>query len=517
MAAGSPDEQVLSLLSKSSHLRHLKQIHGYLIAVGHAHTQFFAFKLVRFAAIALSDLAYARLIFDSLPSPNVYLYTGMITAYSSCPDPSSALHLFRLMLSRPRPRPNHFVYPHVLKSCFYSSHLDFMKSVHSHILKSGFQDHGVVQTSLLDGYARFSDVGTARQLFDSLRERNVVSWTAMVSGYLRVGMVGNAVALFEEMPARDVPSWNAVIAGCTQNGLFSEAVGIFRKMLASFVVPNQTTVACVLSACGQLSMLRFGKWVHGYITKNDIEQCPYVSNSLIDMYGKCGSLREARWIFSTLSEKNLTTWNSMINCLALHGHSESAIAMFKEMECEGCEPDEVTFVGLLNACTHGGLVDEGLDYFESMSRDFRIEPQIEHYGCVIDLLVRAGRFEDAMGIVRDMRIEPDEVVWGSLLNGCRIYGDAKLAELAVRKLLELDPENADYGVMLANLYSENGKWEEVRKVRKLLKEGGGKKLPGCSWIEIDSEVHQFYSGDKFHPRFKDIYMVLEGLFGLVEL
>ncbi|KAJ0970408.1 hypothetical protein J5N97_023285 [Dioscorea zingiberensis] len=516
--AASVDEHALSLLSKSSNLRHLKQIQGYLVAVGHAHTQFFAFKLARFAALALSDLAYARQVFDSLRSPNVYLYTAMITAYSSSPDPSSALRLFRTMLSRPRPRPNHFVYPHVLKSCSHSSHRAFMESVHSHILKSGFQDHGVVQTSLLDGYARFSNVATARQLFDTLRDKNVVSWTALVSGYLRVGMVGNAVALFEEMPERDVPSWNAVIAGCNQNGLFSEAVGIFRKMLLSDARPNQTTVTCVLSACGQLSMLRLGKWVHGYIIKNDINgQSPYVSNALIDMYGKCGSLREARWIFSTLLEKSLTTWNSMINCLALHGHNESAIAIFKEMECDGCEPDEVTFVGLLNACTHGGLVDEGLDYFESMSKDFRIEPQIEHYGCVIDLLVRAGRFEDAMGIVRDMRIEPDEVVWGSLLNGCRIYGDAKLAELAVRKLLELDPENADYGVMLANLYSERGKWEDVRKVRKLLKEGGGKKLPGCSWIEVDSEVHQFYSGDKHHPKFEDIYTVLEELFGLVEV
>lgn len=367
----------------------------------------------------------------------------------------------------------------------------------------------MIKTSLLDAYARFSDLGNARKLFDEMSERNVVSWTALVSGYARIGQMGSAVAVFEEMPERDVPSWNAVIAGCTQNGMFPEAVGMFRRMVASGVQPNSTTVSCVLSACGHLGMLRLGKWVHGYVLKSQIASSSFVSNALVDMYGKCGNLKEARLAFDTLCDQSLTAWNSLVNCLALHGHSEGAIATFKEMERVGLTPDGVTFVGILNACTHGGLIDQGLGYFESMTRDYRIEPQIEHHGCIIDLLGRAGRFKEAMEMVTDMRIEPDEVVWGSLLNGCRIHGESELAELAIRKLMEMDPSNVGYGVMLANLYSECGKWEEVGKVRKILKDGGGKKLPGCSWIEIESQFHQFHSGDKIHPKAQEIHNVLD--------
>ncbi|XP_072955490.1 pentatricopeptide repeat-containing protein At1g33350 [Typha angustifolia] len=508
-------DQALSLLGRCTHLAHLKQLQSRLITSGHGQSQFVSFKLVRFCSLVLADLRYARSIFDSLAAPNVFLYTAMLTAYSSICDAGSVVDLFNRMLRRGHPRPNEFIYPLVLRALFpsHDAGLNLMKLVHTHVVKSGFEGYNVVQTSLLDVYARFADLHTARLLFDGLSERNVVSRTAMISGYARVGKMANAMSLFEEMHERDVPSWNAVVAGCAQNGLFSDVVSLFQRMVVEGARPNQTTVSCVLSACGHLGMLRLGKLVHGYIYRNRIGFNSFVLNGLIDMYGKCGNLKEARWIFNVLSDRSLTTWNSMINCLALHGHSESAIVSFHEMKLQGVKPDEVTFVGLLNACTHGGFIDEGLSYFESMSRDYQIEPEIEHYGCVIDLLGRAGRFEDAMKIVKNMRIEPDEVVWGSLLNGCRIYRVTELAEFAVRKLLEIDPNNTDYGVMLANLYSECGMWEEMGKVRKVMKKMGGKKLPGCSWIEVDNKTHQFYSGNKLHPVSDEIYKVLEELAG----
>ncbi|PKU72549.1 pentatricopeptide repeat-containing protein At1g33350-like [Dendrobium catenatum] len=234
------------------------------------------------------------------------------------------------------------------------------------------------------------------------------------------------------------------------------------------------------------------------------------------LFDNLGSLIEAGFVFGTLFEPSLTAWNSMINCLALHGHSERAIAVFNDMENQGSRPDEITFVGLLNACTHAGLVDEGMSYFNSMRRTYGIELKIEHYGCAVDLLCRAGRFEEAMGVVKDMKIEPDEVIWGSFLNGCKVHGNFSLAEFSVKKLIEIDPSNVGYGVMLANLYSKHGKWEEVGHVRKMLKDGGGKKLPGCSWIEVDNRVHQFYSGDKFHPEADVICGLLEELAGLLE-
>ncbi|XP_077210393.1 pentatricopeptide repeat (PPR) superfamily protein [Tasmannia lanceolata] len=510
----SLNQHILSLLQKCNHLTQLKQIQAFLLTLGHGQTDFFAFKLVRFCALTLTQLHYARLIFDSLNSPNVYLYTAMITAYSSRSDSHSTFALYNKMLHKGRPKPNHFIFPHVLKSCWEVCDVQGIKSVHTHILKSGFDGYAVVQTALVDSYSKCSEVETAHQVFDEMSERNVVAWTAMVSGYARVGMVGNAILMFDEMPERDVPSWNAIIAGCTQNGLFSEAISLFRRMILGGERPNQITVVCALSACAHLGMLQLGKWIHGYIHKNGIGPSSFIANALLDMYGKCGSLNEARRLFDQMSERSLTSWNSMINCLALHGQSANAIALFKEMEHVGVKPDEVTFVGLLNACTHGGLVDEGCRYFDLMDKDYRIEPRIEHYGCVIDLLGRVGRFDEAMEIIKGMRIEPDEVVWGSLLNGSRIHGNMELAEFSVQRLLEIDPNNAGYVVMLANIYSECGKWEDVGKVRKMLKERGGQKTPGCSWIELDSEVHQFYSADKMHPRAEEIHEILESLVGL---
>ncbi|XP_048225645.1 pentatricopeptide repeat-containing protein At1g33350 [Ricinus communis] len=504
------NQLVLAILSKCNNLNHLKQLQSYLTVIGHSQTQFYSFKLVRFCILNLSNFNYARYIFNHLHSPNIYLFTALVTAYASNPDHHlSAFELYRDMVRRAHPKPNHFIFPHVLKSCQNT------KVVHSQIAKLGFSQYPVVQTALVDSYSRFmSDIGCARQVFDEMSERNVVSWTAMITGYTRVGEVGNAISIFDKMPERDVPSWNSIIAGCTQNGLFIEAICLFRKMiLVAQSKPNQVTTVCALSACGHTGMLQLGKWVHGYVYKNSLGFDSFVSNALVDMYGKCGSLREASKIFDMTLKKSLTSWNSMINCFALHGHSKKAICIFEEMIQYGADvrPDEVTFVGLLNACTHGGLVEKGRFYFDTMTQDYGIEPQIEHYGCLVDILGRAGRFEEALEVVREMKIEPDEVVWGSLLNGCKVHGNTDLAESAIKKLIEIDPKNGGYGIMLANLYGGLGKWDEVRKVRKMLKDHNAYKTPGCSWIEVDNEVCQFYSVDKTHPRSEEIYRILENL------
>lgn len=507
------NKHVLALLEKSKHLNHLKQLQAFLITLGHADTQFYAFKLLRFSTISLSDLNYARYIFDHFNSPNIYLYTAMITAYASQPDHTKCMVLYRDMVRRAHPIPNHFIFPHVLRSCPHVFEAQGTELLHTQILKLGFGEYPVVQTALVDSYTRFcSDLQIARRLFDEMSERNVVAWTAMISGYMRVGEMGNAFLLFEKMPERDTPSWNSVIAGFTQNGMFSEAISLFSRMVRSNR-PNQVTVVCSLSACGHNGMLKLGKCVHGYIYRNGLGPDSYISNALVDMYGKCGSLVQARRVFDRTSRRNLTAWNSMINCFALHGQSDSAISVFEEMiRHDGdVKPDAVTFIGLLNACTHGGLVEQGRCYFSLMTNVYEIEPQIEHYGCLIDLLGRAGLFDEAMQVVREMRIPPDEVVWGSLLNGCKIHGCTDLAEFAVKRLIELDPNNGGYRIMLANVYSELGKWDQVRKVRKVLKEQNAHKTPGCSWIEIDNHLHQFYSVDQTHPRTEDIYLTLEYL------
>ncbi|CAL1385879.1 unnamed protein product [Linum trigynum] len=504
------NQHVLGILSKCDHLNHLKQLQSFLTILGHSQTHFYSFKLVRFCVLKLSDLAYARSIFDNLWSPNIFLYTAMVTAYSSASDHSSSFTLFRDMVRRQRPpKPNQFIFPHVLKSC------QTTKMVHTQIEKSGFGNYPVVQTALVDSYSRSggSDIGIARKVFDEISEKNVVSWTAMISGLVRLGEMGGAFSLFEEMPERDVPSWNAVIAGCTQNGLFPEAISYFRRMIDHRLRPNQVTVVCALSACGHTGMLQPGKSMHGFVYRQGFFADKFAANALIDMYGKCGSLDDARMVFDMTSKRSLSAWNSMINSFALHGRTDGAISIFDEMlqYWEHVTPDEVTFVGLLNACTHAGLIEKGRFYFNMMTDHYMLEPQIEHYGCLIDILGRAGRLEEAMEVVQGMKIEPDEVVWGSLLNGCRVHGHTDLAELAIKKLMEIDPRNGSYRIMLANLYGELGRWEDARRVRKMLKQSKAYKTPGCSWIEVENELYQFYSIDKTHPRTEEIYRTLETL------
>ncbi|XP_066324335.1 pentatricopeptide repeat-containing protein At1g33350-like [Miscanthus floridulus] len=441
----------VAVLSRCSTRAHLEQLHAHAFVTGCAAAQATTFHLLRFAALRLSCLTYARHLFDATPHPNVFLYSAILSAYVSAAaaaSPSSyahardALALFFRMLRHCRPAPNQFVYPLVLRAaCDVGVGVGIVRSIHSHACKSCFCGYDVIRTSLLHGYSRHGMMADARKLFDgesSLHETLArvytlrpkppaaglrfapseawpISWsefgtTPTVSGYARAGKVGDAIVLFERMPKRDVAAWNAIIAGCSQNGLFVEAVGIFGRMVDAGFWPNATTVSCVLSACGHLGMLKIGKLIHCYAWRTCVGFGSSVLNGLIDMYGKCGNLEGARWIFDEVSDRSLATWNSLINCLALHGHSKCAISVFNEMRGEGIEPDVVTFVGLLNACTHGGFVDEGIKYFELMQHEHRLEPEIEHYGCIIDLLGRAGRFQDALNVISDMRIEADEVI-----------------------------------------------------------------------------------------------------------
>ncbi|XP_010461159.1 PREDICTED: pentatricopeptide repeat-containing protein At1g33350-like [Camelina sativa] len=518
MAEQLLNQFVSAAISKSTHFNHLKQVQNFLIVSGLKDSPFLCFKLLRFCTLRLCNLSYARFIFDRFSYPNTHLYAAVLTAYSSSLPlhAYSAFSFFRLMVSHSYPRPNHFIYPLVLKSTPHLSSAFSTPLVHTHLFKSGFHLYVVVQTALLHSYASsVSHIPLARQLFDEMSERNVVSWTAMLSGYARSGDISNAVALFEDMPDREVPSWNAILAACSQNGLFVEAISLFGRMINEpHIRPNEVTLVCVLSACAQTGTLQLARGIHAFAYRRDLSSDVFVSNSLVDLYGKCGHLEEASSVFKMSSKKSLTAWNSMINCFALHGRGEEAIAVFEEMielNSNGIKPDHITFIGLLNACTHGGLVSRGRAYFDLMTKRFGIEPRIEHYGCLIDLLGRAGQFEEALEAISTMKMKADEAIWGSLLNACKKYGHLDLAEVALKNLVALNPNNGGYIAMMANLYGEMGKWEEAREARKRIKHQNAYKTPGCSWIEIDEEVHQFYSLDKSHPKNIEIYMMLDSL------
>ncbi|XP_073129863.1 pentatricopeptide repeat-containing protein At1g33350 [Henckelia pumila] len=512
----STNKHVLSILDKCSNLNHLKQLQAHLIVLGHGQTHFYAFKLIRFCTLHLSNLGYARLLFDKFNSPNIYMYAAMITAYATSSDHASAVLLYRHMLRENRSKPNDFVFSIILKS--YPGVLKRYGTdlVQAQVVKSGYGGNPAVQTAVLDAYSRYCvDVGAARKVFDEMSNRSVLSWTAMISGYTRVGLVGNAVLLFDEVPEgiRDTPFWNSIIAGCVQNGLFSEAIGFFRRMIVEERFgrnrPNEITVVSVLSASGHAGLLHLGKCIHGYVCRNGLSLDLFVTNGLIDMYGKCGTYGKARMVFDNTKETNLMSWNSLINCCGLHGQSEESVSIFQEMlrRTDDVKPDGVTFIGLLNACSHGGLVVEGRYYYDMMVHEYGIEPQIEHYGCLIDLLCRVGRLEEAMQVVEGMRIPPDEVVWGALLNGSKIHRRVDLADYAVKKLVEINPKNFGHSAILANLYQGMEEWDEMQE-GKNIPQDYAYKARGCSWIVVKNQVHQFYCADKSHPRTEQIYAVL---------
>ncbi|CAA0833146.1 Pentatricopeptide repeat-containing protein [Striga hermonthica] len=520
----SLNRQVLAAVDRCRHLSHLHQLQARLVRLGHGATHFYTFKLIRLCATRLRHIPYSRRLLDAFPSPNAHLYAAVISAYADVSDHASAALLYRDVVRArgPGPGPNHFLLSIALRSWPELLRSHGVELIHAQVVKSGYGGHTAVQTAVLISYSRSVDqMALARKVFDEMPEKNVVSWTALISGYSKAGQAGNAVLLFEETPEtiRDTPLWNCIISGCIQNGLFSEALEFFQRMVfeegsRAKNRPNQGSFVCVLSALGHGGMLELGRCVHGLVYRAVLDSDLFVANGLIDMYGKCGSLDTSRTIFGRLAEPNLTSWNCLINCYALHGGSHEAISIFNDMIefGKGVKPDGVTFVGLLSACVHGGLVSEGHLYFNMMIEKYEIEPAVEHYGCLVDLLGRAGRFEEAMGVVKGMtKVPPDEVVWGSLLNGCKIHGRADLAELAVKKLFEMDPSNGGYSAILANLYGEMGKWDEAREVRRKLAEGNVSKAAGCSWIEVDGRVHSFYSLDRKHQRKEEIYQVLDCL------
>lgn len=370
-----------------------------------------------------------------------------------------------------------------------------------------------VRTGLLDVYARCGDVVSAQKLFDSMPERSLVSLTAMLACYAKHGYLESARQLFDEMPERDVVCWNVMIDGYTQHGDPNQSLLLFRKMLKAKLSPNDVTLLPVLSACGQLGALELGRWVHSYLVNNRFPITVQLATALIDMYSKCGSLEDARLVFNNITHKDAVAWNSMIVGYAMHGFSQKALDLFNKM-CEiGLHPTDITFIGVLNACAHAGLVSEGRAFFNSMKSSYNINPKIEHYGCMVNLLARAGHLQEAYDLVKNMNINPDPVLYGTLLGACKIHGNLSLGEEIAEFLVKNNLANSGTYILLSNIYASSGNWDGVAKVRAMMKASGIEKEPGCSSIEVRNKVHEFLAGDLRHPKSKEIYTMLEEING----
>jgi pentatricopeptide repeat protein len=337
---------------------------------------------------------------------------------------------------------------------------------------------------------------------------NLFNMNLVIESLVKSGECDIAKKVFDKMSVRDVVTWNTIIGGYVKNLRFLDALSFFRGMLSAKVEPDGFTFASVVTGCARLGSFCNAKWVHGLMVEKKVELNYILSAALVDMYAKCGRIDVSKLVFESVVRDHVSVWNAMINGLAIHGLALDATAVFSRMEVENVLPDSVTFIGILKACSHCGLVEVGRKYFEMMQNRFLIRPQLEHYGTMIDLLGRAGYLEEACSMIKVMSVEPDVVIWRALLSGCRIHGKKELGEFAIANISRL--ESGDF-VLLSNMYCSFKNWHGAERVRQMMKMEGVRKKRGKSWIEFGNSIHQFNAADQSHAEMKAIYRVLEGL------
>ncbi|KDP23395.1 hypothetical protein JCGZ_23228 [Jatropha curcas] len=444
------------------------------------------------------------------------------------------------MVATSNSRPNKFTYPTLLKACGITKAAKEGLQVHAYLIKQGLHGDGHIRSAgiqmyasfghmeaaqrmleedgetdvicfnaMIDGYLKSGDLDKAKELFEKMEDKNVGSWNVMVTGLARCGMIKEARELFDKITERDDISWSAIIDGYVEGGYYKEALEVFNVMQREEIRPKKFVLSSVLAACANVGALYQGRWIHAYVKKNPTFLDAVLGTALVDMYAKCGRLDMAWDVFETMKDKKVFTWNAMICGLAMHGRAEDAIELFSRMQKEKFRPNGITFVGILNACAHKGMVDEGLKMLDCMEKVYDIKPEMEHYGCIVDLLGRAGLLAEAEELIHSMPMEPSAAVWGALLGGCRKHGNAELGERVGKILIQLEPQNSGRYALLSNIYAKAGRWYDVENLRKLMKERGVKTTPGTSMIDLSGVVHEFKMGEASHPQMKEIYLTLK--------
>ncbi|XP_071707573.1 pentatricopeptide repeat-containing protein At5g48910-like [Rutidosis leptorrhynchoides] len=474
----------------------INQIHAHLITSGSISDPFAAGKLL-FSYITSnhSDLHYAYTLFESIPHRSTYIWNTMIRAYTEQAKSVHALSLFKRMLGFGF-MPTNYTFSFVLRACADVYELKFGFLCHGLAIKLGWESYDFVQNGLVHFYAVCECVDCCRRMFDSCLNKDVVTWTAVINGYVKSGRVEVARQLFDEMPKKNNVSWSVMINGYVQVGLFKEALDVFNEMLCCGFKPNHSCIVVALSACGFLGALHQGRWIHEYIDKMKMEMDQILATALVDMYAKCGCIELAYRVFEEMPFRDVFAFTSLISGLANHGESARAIALLERMKREGIKPNDVTFICVLNACSRMGLVEEGLRLFESMKDVYGIEPGVQHYGCLVDLLGGAEMLEQAKKVVTEMPMEPDSYVLGALLNACRVHGDVELGVKMVEGLVERGLDRSGVHVLLSNIYASVNQWSNVEKLREKMFNEKVKKDPGCSLIEVDGVACEFVAGTK---------------------
>ncbi|KAK1410930.1 hypothetical protein QVD17_37472 [Tagetes erecta] len=439
---------------------------------------------------------------------NVYVCSVLIDMYSK----HGELHTAQKILSRLNEKD---VVSWTAMIAGYAQHDLFVEALKTfeEMLYEGIESDNIGFSSAISACAGIQAVNQGRQIHGQSivcgYSSDLSIGNALVCLYARCGLITEAYLAFEKINPKDNVSWNALVSGFAQSGNYEESLKVFSEMNKLGVEVNMYTYGSAISAAANTTNLTQGKQIHGRMIKTGYNLEPEASNVLITLYSKCGSLDDAKSEFLEMNDKNEISWNAMITGYSQHGCGEEAIKLFEEMKQLGYTPNYVTFVGVLTACSHVRLVDKGLEYFKSMNQDYGLAPQAEHYACVVDILGRAGLFTRALEFIKSMPIEPDSMVWRTLLSACTVHKNKEVGEISAKHLLELEPEDSATYVLLSNMYAISGKWDDRNRTRKLMKDRGVKKVPGQSWIEIKNTIHAFFVGDRLHPLADEIYDYLD--------
>ncbi|XXG46704.1 hypothetical protein AAC387_Pa02g1480 [Persea americana] len=487
-------------------MKEVQQIHTTLIKTGLIHDPSAMNAIIEFSIT--QDLPYAQSVFQQTTNPTTFAKNLMLRGLSQSQFPLSAFSLY-VEFTIGGFQLNKFAFTALIQACSRSKAVREGEQIHAQILKCGEMDAHLA-SSTIQFYVGVRELGSARRAFE-LSRGFAGSWNVMIDGCAKLGEIEMARQLFDEMPQRTLFAWTALITGYVHLGRFAEALALFQNMQREGFRPDERTLASVLPSVSRLGALSLGKWVHSYAENLGMEMNVFLGSALVDMYSKCGSIDSAIGVFSRIGplKRNVVLWNAMIGGFAMHGHGRDALQLFQTMLASGIQPTDVTFVGVLRACSHAGMVDQGLSYFKAMTEGYNVEPTIEHYGCMVDLLGRAGRLEEAEKLMKSTEEGRDVVLLKTLLGACRVHGNIEIGERIGNQLIELASDDSSCYVLLANLFASVGRWEDVNKLRNLMKKRGVRKIAGCTSIELDSVVHEFHAGDMSHPRIEEIYAKLE--------
>ncbi|KAF5735017.1 pentatricopeptide repeat-containing protein [Tripterygium wilfordii] len=457
------EQESLSLLRRCKNMKEFNQVHVQILKLGLFWDSICASNLL--ATCALSDwgsMDSACSIFQRIDEPGTFDFNTMIRGYVKDLNMEEALFLYEEILERAI-EPDNFTYPALLKACTWLQALKEGMQIHGHVHKLGFEDDMYVKNSLITMYGKCGDIELSSAVFEQIEQKNVISWSTIIAAHASLGMWLECLMLFRDMNDE----------GCCR--------------------PEESTLVSVLSACTHLGFLDQGRSTHGYLLRNIRELNVIVQTSLIDMYVKCGYLEKGMFLFQSMPEKNIRSYSVMISALAMQGYRREALRLFAEMLEKGLEPDDVVYVGVLSACSHAGLVTEGLQYFDRMKLEHGIEPTAQHYSCLVDLLGRAGMLSEALELIKNMQFEPNDVVWRTLLSACRAHHDIETAEIAAKNLFRLNSCNPSDYLTLSNIYARDQRWEDVSKIRTEMARKGIAQMPGFSMVEVKRKIYKEFT------------------------